>query len=604
MNSLVKVIKKKNNILIVVACMLLSGLIVLLAPSNRVETWFTDLLYIREKPVDNRIKIIGIDEQSLREMGPFQKWSRQQAADLLNSFDKDNSPSVVAFDINYFGHMDEEGDAALVKAASEYKHIVMASYLEFSSKLEQSENGDMYMNTMHIEQLEKPYEELEKVTHQGFTNVVQDNDNYVRRSLLSETKEDDREYNFAYAIYSEYMDFVGEEIREPVTKDGVYGFDYTARPGAYEIYSYSDIVNGRVDTKIFKDSIVLVGAYCAGMMDQYMAPIAKSTVMNGVEVQANHLNALLSDRTYIMVDKWLEVIIVMVLVGFFLWFVLRKRIIFSLVVMFVLEVLLIGGSVITYNKGLYFHCFNPFIFLVVIYAGKIIASFIEERVRRQSILKVFRKYMAPQVVDELSKDRNFKLELGGRNCDIAVLFVDIRGFTTLSESLSPEVVVGVLNCYLKSVTEAVFKHGGMIDKFIGDAVMAVYNAPLDLEDYQKKAVLTGIDIVDGIAKLNESLKEQYNVTIGCGVGIHCGRAVVGNIGSDYRMDYTAIGDTVNISERLESIAKAGEVLISREVKDKVDSEFKVAPIGEQSLKGKHEKIEVYHVEGFYGTEGN
>ena len=196
------------------------------------------------------------------------------------------------------------------------------------------------------------------------------------------------------------------------------------------------------------------------------------------------------------------------------------------------------------------------------------------------------------------------LELGGRNCDIAVLFVDIRGFTTLSESLSPEVVVGVLNCYLKSVTEAVFKHGGMIDKFIGDAVMAVYNAPLDLEDYQKKAVLTGIDIVDGIAKLNESLKEQYNVTIGCGVGIHCGRAVVGNIGSDYRMDYTAIGDTVNISERLESIAKAGEVLISREVKDKVDSEFKVAPIGEQSLKGKHEKIEVYHVEGFYGTEGN
>ena len=269
-----------------------------------------------------------------------------------------------------------------------------------------------------------------------------------------------------------------------------------------------------------------------------------------------------------------------------------------------LEIFLLGGSFISYNKGMYFHSFYPFIFLILIYVCKIVGSFIEERIRRKGILKVFRKYMAPQIVDELSKDRNFKIELGGRSCDIAVLFVDIRGFTTLSETLTPEVVVAVLNDYLKAVTEAVFKHGGMIDKFIGDAVMAVYNAPLDLENYHKKAVLTGIDIVKGIDALNISLKERYGITIGCGVGVHCGRAVVGNIGSDYRMDYTAIGDTVNISERLEGIAKAGEVLISREVKNELKDEFKVVPIGEQSLKGKHDKIEVYRMEGLYGTDGN
>ncbi len=604
MSNLKDLIKKRKNILISIAGMLVSSLIMLLAPSNKMETYFSDMLYIHEKPVDNKIKIIGIDEKSLREMGPFQTWTRQQAADLLNVFDKDNKPAVVAFDINYFGNMDEEGDAALVKAASQFEHVVMASYFEFSSKLEESDDGNLYMNTMHVEQLEMPYNELKKVTAHGFTNVLQDNDNYVRRSLLKESENDIEEYNFAYAIYSEYQDFLGKEKKVPNTKDGVYGFDYTARPGAYEVYSYTDVVNGNVDTKVFKDSIVFVGAYCAGMMDQYMVPVAKSTVMNGVEVQANHLNALLSNRTYVMYDKSLEIVIVMILIGIFIYIVLHARIIYSSIMLLLLEIFLLGGSFISYNKGMYFHSFYPFIFLILIYVCKIVGSFIEERIRRKGILKVFRKYMAPQIVDELSKDRNFKIELGGRSCDIAVLFVDIRGFTTLSETLTPEVVVAVLNDYLKAVTEAVFKHGGMIDKFIGDAVMAVYNAPLDLENYHKKAVLTGIDIVKGIDALNISLKERYGITIGCGVGVHCGRAVVGNIGSDYRMDYTAIGDTVNISERLEGIAKAGEVLISREVKNELKDEFKVVPIGEQSLKGKHDKIEVYRMEGLYGTDGN
>ncbi|MDE7114373.1 MAG: adenylate/guanylate cyclase domain-containing protein, partial [Acetatifactor sp.] len=182
------------------------------------------------------------------------------------------------------------------------------------------------------------------------------------------------------------------------------------------------------------------------------------------------------------------------------------------------------------------------------------------------------------------------------NQEIAVLFVDIRGFTSLSESLTPGEVVGILNRYLGQVTEAIFRHEGTLDKFIGDAVMAVYNAPLDVEDYPLKAVLTGLDIVKAVEGLNEGLKRDFNVEIACGVGIHCGRAIVGNIGCDFRMDYTAIGDTVNTAERLESIAKSGQVLLSEEMYERVKQHFHAEFLGEHTLKGKQEKIKVFLVE--------
>ena len=219
-----------------------------------------------------------------------------------------------------------------------------------------------------------------------------------------------------------------------------------------------------------------------------------------------------------------------------------------------------------------------------------------ERVRKKKILDVFRTYMAPQVVDELSRTRDFQVELGGRNQEIAVLFVDIRGFTSLSESLAPGQVVEILNRYLEQVTEAIFRHEGTLDKFIGDAVMAVYNAPLDVEDYPLKAVLTGLDIVGAVERLNDGLERDFGVRIACGVGIHCGRAIVGNIGCDVRMDYTAIGDTVNTAERLESIAKRGQVLISEEMYERVKEHFHGEFLGEHTLKGKQEKIRVFLVE--------
>ena len=219
------------------------------------------------------------------------------------------------------------------------------------------------------------------------------------------------------------------------------------------------------------------------------------------------------------------------------------------------------------------------------------------RKAKKCIEKAFNKYVAPQVVDEIAKDGTYELRLGGEKRDVAVLFVDIRGFTPLSESLEPEQVVDILNAYLELTTNSIFRHGGTLDKFIGDATMAVFNAPFDTEDYVYKAILAAWDIVQGGNKIEEEFFNRYGKHVGFGVGVNCGPAVVGNIGCDFRMDYTAIGDTVNTAARLEANAPKCKVYISQEVYNRVQERITVEEVGEIPLKGKSKGVFVYSVTG-------
>ena len=216
-------------------------------------------------------------------------------------------------------------------------------------------------------------------------------------------------------------------------------------------------------------------------------------------------------------------------------------------------------------------------------------------IKNKGIINAFKKYVAHEVVEEISKKGDFTIKLGGENRDIAVLFVDIRGFTTMSEILEPEQVVAILNNYLNLTTQAIFKNKGTLDKFVGDATMAVFNSPFDLDDYTFRAVCAAKDIVDGAKDLEEKLMRELGRSIGFGVGVNCGPAVVGNIGCEFRMDFTAIGDTVNTAARLEANAKRGQVLISDVVYERVKDRVEVEPIGEIPLKGKSNGVFVYSV---------
>ena len=208
----------------------------------------------------------------------------------------------------------------------------------------------------------------------------------------------------------------------------------------------------------------------------------------------------------------------------------------------------------------------------------------------------FKKYVAPEIVNEILKEGTDSLKLGGKLTQIAVLFVDVRGFTSMSEKLDPEQLVAVLNRYLGLISECILKNGGTLDKFIGDAAMAFWGAPLRDDDYVFKAVQAAADMAAGSAALAEELERLYGRSVSFGIGIHMGPAVVGNIGSPQRMDYTAIGDTVNTAERLEANAKGGNIYISRAVAEALEGRIRVTPLGKIQLKGKEEGFEVFRMD--------
>lgn len=167
----------------------------------------------------------------------------------------------------------------------------------------------------------------------------------------------------------------------------------------------------------------------------------------------------------------------------------------------------------------------------------------------------------------------------------------------MSEILEPEQVVEILNNYLELTTKCIFKNKGTLDKFVGDATMAVFNSPFDLDDYVYRAVCAAWDIVQGGIELEGKLLERFGRSVGFGVGVNCGPAVVGNIGCEFRMDFTAIGDTVNTAARLEANAKKGQVLISDVVYERVKDRVLVDAVGAIPLKGKSNEVFVYSVVG-------
>jgi len=211
---------------------------------------------------------------------------------------------------------------------------------------------------------------------------------------------------------------------------------------------------------------------------------------------------------------------------------------------------------------------------------------------RQQIKRQFEHYLDPRQVKRL-QDNPELLKLGGEKRYCTFLFTDVRGFTALSETLEPEQVTYIMNKALTAQQTAVQKHGGMVDKYIGDAMMAIFSAPIDLEKHEEKALLCALDIQNNMRILNKELKKQGISPVQIGIGINTGYAVVGNMGSESRFDYTAIGDAVNVAARLESGTKGAgvDLLIGQATENAI--EFDLIPLEPIEAKGKKDKLQVY-----------
>lgn len=215
---------------------------------------------------------------------------------------------------------------------------------------------------------------------------------------------------------------------------------------------------------------------------------------------------------------------------------------------------------------------------------------------KEMIKRAFTRYVAREVVEEILKNPE-KMVLTGERREVTVLFCDVRGFTPMSERMSPEDVVLLLNDFYNLMIETTFKHDGTLDKFLGDAVMAVFGAPIAHPDHSARAIRTALAMQEGIGGLNERRTQQGKEPISVGIGVSAGEAVAGTVGTEDRMEYTVIGDSVNLAARLESNAKPHQILISQRTYERVRDLVEARPLGRIRVKGKEEEVEVYEVLG-------
>ena len=561
-----------------------------------------DYLYQVPRGIKGDIKIIGIDTRTLEEYGPIQTWSRSVYADLINTLnvDENTRPYVIGFDILFSGNIDEEGDQALVDAAAEYGNVVAVSQLSYSKKWETDVNGVTYFPVSGIA---NPYAELQEVASVGYCNFSQDSDGTVRRIIPVEKYDGNTYQSFSKVMYEKYCSETGTAPNAiPTDMTGRTLINYSGKPGDYECLSLVDVLEGRLDPRIFDDSIVFVGAYDPEMQDDFIVPNGGSNQMYGVEIHANVFQSYLQGRFALNGNPYIYALVT-ALISMLLHLLFKKLKIWQSVLLLAVSVgAEIGFLVLINNNGYSFSViYFPFI-IVLSFFYSIVINYLSEVRKKKKVLNAFQKYVAPQIVEEIAKKGDFEIKLGGENRDIAVLFVDIRGFTTMSEALEPEQVVEILNEYLSLTTKSIFDNSGTLDKFVGDATMAVFNSPFDLDDYEYKAVCAAMDIVKGGEAIEEKFIKRFGRSVGFGVGVNVGPAVVGNVGCEFRMDFTAIGDTVNTAARLEANAKRGQVLISDVLYERLKDRLEVNEVGEIPLKGKTKGVFVYEVKKIIGRD--
>ncbi|MDY6972717.1 MAG: adenylate/guanylate cyclase domain-containing protein, partial [Thermodesulfobacteriota bacterium] len=248
------------------------------------------------------------------------------------------------------------------------------------------------------------------------------------------------------------------------------------------------------------------------------------------------------------------------------------------------------------SSGILFNIVYPLLALSLIYTSLTVFHYLTEERERKKIKGAFSYYVSSSVVNEMLKNPD-QLKLGGDKKDLSVLFSDIRGFTTISEGLAPEDLVHLLNEYLTVMTDVVFKYDGTLDKYMGDAIMAIYGAPLNQQDHPSRACHSALEMMEKLNKLNKKWIREGKPPMDIGIGINTDMMMVGNMGSDQRFDYTVMGDAVNLGSRLEGINKnyRTNILISESTYERVKDEFVCMEVDRVRVKGKTLPVNIYQL---------
>lgn len=581
-------VKPYHLIIILVICF---GYLAHTNAFSTIEWSLQDHLYQHRGQVDTRIVIIGIDEISLEKLGRW-PWNRERHAKLIEIISR-GKPAVIGMDVIFSepAHSPDE-DKTLIRAMEGAKNVVLPVYGLLGKKTVQGK--------IIVKELDKPIPGLQDVSLSGHINTIPDEDGIVRKTVLNIEYEGRQVPSFAWTIYQQFLREKGEipDINKltPNLLNRM-GVAFTGKPGDYEHLSYYHVLNGDIPSEYFAGKIVLVGPYTVGIQDYYFTPLVHEAPMYGVEIHANIIQSLLEGNSKQGIPFPITggIIIGAGFIGFLVFKRLSPfRSLLSLIVFIISYII---GTKWFFQVGFIIPLLYPLALMITSYFVFLAYRYLNEKRERKRVTDVFGRYVAPQVVDKILQEGEAGLRLGGTRREITALFVDIRGFTPLSESARPEEVVEILNDYLSLCAKAIFKNEGTLDKFIGDAAMALFNAPLDLADHEFRAVQAAWAMKTGSAELEKKLLERFGRTVQFGIGVNTGIAVVGNIGASFRMDYTAIGDTVNTAARLESKAKAGQILLSQTTYERVNDRVIGTYLGEISVKGKAQGVSVYQLDG-------
>ncbi|MCI3922760.1 adenylate/guanylate cyclase domain-containing protein [Paenibacillus sp. TRM 82003] len=548
---------------------------------------------------DERIVVVGIDDESLEAIGRF-PWDRRVYVDLLHMLNQPGyEPSSISFDISFDEASDPEADAAFAEALAQYDNVVfpVVNILEDVRREVTVAKGD-YLQSYDVRM---PYDMFAGHVRKAHINANIDSDSVIRKTWLQIQGPDGTVYP-SLALNAAQM--AGVDASKYINNDWIAGnsakseiyIDYNVASDEFLSVPVLYVLMGEIDPELFKDATVLVGFNAVGFEnDNGSVPVERE--MKLVYAHANIINQLMNGTVATQADWFVTIGLMLALLALTWWFAWKLKTTYSVILFALLTAGLFGLQYAIYGQSkTYIDVVNPFFVLLFTYILNVsIKSYLENK-QKNFITKQFGRYISPELVKEIATT-NLEIKLGGINKELSILFLDIRGFTTLSEKLKPEEVVDFLNEMFDLITNKALDNKGTIDKFIGDAAMLLFNAPLDVENHPYCAVKTGWDIQQGMVEVRQRIQERHGVTVNCGIGIHTGEVVVGNIGSYLRVDYTCIGDNVNTAARIESQTTAGQILVSEATYERTKDLFEYNFVGERMMKGKTVGVKLYEVLG-------
>ncbi len=591
--------------------------------------------------VGGEVAIIGIDEKSLTELGRW-PWPRSRVADLVTKL-TDLGAAAIALDI-VFAEPQPDDDPKLAEAIRDSGKVVLGYFIDFASLGEhESPFGLSSYNLLKPGLGKSPGEErLPKAPRvvgnipeiaaaarrAGYFNMLPDDDGIFRRvplgiryappsrgpQILSPLsieaiRRTQRNATLGMALDDDGVAGVAiAGIPIPVDADGNLWVNYSGPAHTFAHFSAADVLAGRVQGDALRDRILLVGTTATGAYDIRSTPF--DPVSPGVEIHANVIEDVLRGR-FIVVPRWLasaDIAVILftgIALGIALTFFKGTR-----SILFLLGALTasFGASQLLFiRRGIPLGMVYQTLSVVSQFGAVGIFHYMTEVREKHRIRSAFNLYLEPSVARLVSEDPS-QLRLHGEKKDLTVLFSDLRDFTTASEALDAEKLVEFMNEYFGTMTEEIFRHDGLVDKYIGDAIMALWGAPVTTPDHAVKACQAALDMVGCLESLQDAWRRIGGAEHGgadlprtprlrIGVGINTGPMVVGNIGSQRRFNYTVMGDAVNLASRLEACNKlyGTRILIGENTRNAIGDEFLLREIDSVRVKGKRQPVRVFEL---------